>query len=270
VPLPDATIGGSANWINDRGAVCGDSIGTIDHATLWLDTQPADMGAPPAGFPLVRCLGIANDAALGAGVAFAPGGELAKLVAFRHGAVTDISLADSPFNTAFNVNKRGVVSAFGARQNPHTLIVESVGYTVDLHTLAQTVFSPLAGDTQSLVNVVTTRGRVYGFSFNDTTQNVVMFDPRGNGSGSILQTEPLGAGAVFANDKLVVETYSATQNPRIFVDGAWLDLTSLITNLGSFTIGDAGDINDRGDLVGWGLDADGNQRGFILEIDDCD
>ncbi len=147
----------------------------------------------------------------------------------------------------------------------------ALGFSYDLRRNQRTVFLPLAGDDQSLLSTVTDQGKVFGFSWNDTVQRVVRFDPRGHGRGEVLRSEPFGAGIVVANERFVVESYTGTQDPVILVDGEWLDLLDLIDGMPAdgLVFGDVTDVNERGDITGFRQSDDGSlNEGFVLEIED--
>jgi hypothetical protein len=181
--------------------------------------------------------------------------------------VLDISIPDRDlvFNFATSINVEGLVSAWASGVNPTTTFFQSVAYVVNLHSGKRTIFQPLAGDTQTLASLATDGGRIFGFSFNDVTQSVVQFDPHHLGQGTVLRTEPIGFGSVFGNDSFLIETYTGTQNPVLFWGGQWIDLTTRIPNLGTFTIDDANWVSECGDIVGSGFTSTGDMRAFILE-----
>jgi hypothetical protein len=265
--LPGST-GSVAFAINDLGAICGWSVTSNgDEPTLWIHGVPFDLGAPPAGFPLGRCFVLALDPGLGAGNAFASDFSVSRSIGFRHGETLDISIPDPDltFNIVTSMNAEGLVSAWASGVTSITLVFHSVGYLVDLNSGKTTTLKPFSGDTETLASLATDGGRIYGFSYNDVTQSVVRFDPRHPGQGTVLRTEPLGFGSVFGNDTFLIETYSGTQNPILFWGGQWIDLTTRIPNLGTFTIGDASVVSECGDIVGVGFTAGGDTRGFVLE-----
>jgi len=266
----------AAFWINDEGDVCGYSRNPgINEPTLWLGRDAIDLGAGPAGFPAGRCFQVSNRDDLAVGVAFSPDFSQSRLLAFERGDVIDISFPDAGFNfnVPFSTNRNGIVAAWASGVNPVTFVSEAQGFSYDLRRNQMTKFKPLGDDEFTLLSTVTDGGTVYGFSWNDTVQRVVRFDPRGNGRGEVLRSEPLGFGLVVGNDRFIVESYSGTADPVILVDGEWLDLLDLIDGLPTddgLVFGDFTDINERGDITFYRSDGpDLNvTKGAILEIED--
>lgn len=269
-PLP-GYVQAAAFWINDEGDVCGFSRNPgINEPTLWLGHDAIDLGAPPTGFPAGRCFEVSDHDDLAVGLAFNPDHSLSRLIAFEHGDVIDISLAGYGFQVPFSTNRSGIVAAWATAANPGPIVQASIGFTYDLRRNKTTVFKALPGDDQTLLSTVTDGGTVYGFSYNDTVQRVVRFDPRGNGRGEVLRSEPLGFGIVVANDRLVVESYTGTSDPVILVDDEWIDLLDLIDGVpdDGLVFGDVTDMNERGDITAFRQNADSSvEKAFVLEIE---
>jgi len=273
-PLPGSP-GAAAFWINDAGDVCGfSSISGGNEPTLWLDGDAIDLGASPAGYPLGRCFQISDHDDLAVGVGLSADHQFSRLLAFEHGDVIDISLDGYGFQIPFSTNHSGIVAAWATDANPGAVVLTSVGFSYDLRHNRRIVFAPLPGDDQTLLSTITDGGKVYGFSYNDTVQRVVRFDPRGNGRGEVLRSEPTGLGLVVANDRFLVESYSGTQDPVILIDGETRDLLDLVDGLpdDGLVFDDVTDINERGDITAYRVNADGSVlKGLVLEIEeDCD
>jgi hypothetical protein len=267
-PLPGYT-GGAATAINSDGSICGWSArGDGNVPTLWLDGQPIALGAAPGGYPFDRCLGLADDEGLAAGVAFSADFSLGQAAGYRYGDVIDISLGGYGFSYVYNVNRRGIVAGYGSGANPgNNTDFAALAFSYDLGSGARTTFEPLAGDNSSLLSVVTAGGTIYGYSWNDRYQRVVAFDPRANGTGTVLNTEETGAGWLVANDTYVIESYTGARAAQILVNGGWIPLDNCILNPpqdGRVLEIDA--INAHGDLVGSCRTHQGATHGCILEI----
>ena len=60
------------------------------------------------------------------------------------------------------------------------------------------------------------------------------------------------------------QTSSGAQDAFLYSNGSMLDLNSLIASSSGFTLEDASAINNQGDIVGYGINAEGQQDAFLL------
>lgn len=261
-PLPGSTAG-AAIGVNDDGDICGWSVaGHSNEPTLWPGARPLDLGAGPQGYPLGRCYYVRDDG-LAAGIAEDPTGQKSRAIAFQHGRVIDFSIDGYDFQFVTQVNRHGVVAAYGTTAN-NLLVQDATGYTYDIRRGITTIFPALPGDTSTLISQITDKGKIYGYSYNDNIQNIVLFDPRANGTGEVLRSEPNGYGQLTCNDEYIVSTYTGTAEPLFYWKGQWKNLHDRIRNRDGFTISDVNGINRGGDLVGQGTTKSGAIRAFVL------
>jgi probable HAF family extracellular repeat protein len=260
LPLPAGSTAGHANAINASGSIAGFAVnGSSTTPVLW-DPQASDLGQPVSGFPFLSVVLLGDDGTLIERAANAD--DSAERLLVRHGkSDQDISLANFALTEASAVNAAGKLVGFGTTDSA-ALVQKSIGFVYQNGTT--TTLQPLSGDDQTIAHDVTASGKVYGFSYNSKTQSVVLFDE--HGGGTVLRTEPNGAGFIIANDELVIEGYGVIgPAPLVYVKGAWEEAESLVAGLGDFKLQEMISINARGDVAGTGKLANGQQRAFLLQ-----
>jgi probable HAF family extracellular repeat protein len=101
-------------------------------------------------------------------------------------------------------------------------------------------------------------GRYHAFRY----ENGVMSDLNTLGGGNSLADDINSSGVIVGN----ADTSTFQTHAFVYKDGVMTDLAPFLTPLGITGFSEALGINDRGDIVGEGQDAAGNQIAFLLSI----
>jgi probable HAF family extracellular repeat protein len=250
--------------INELGQVVGWAGGTgARQAALFSGGTVTPLGLVP-GYPQTTALAI-NNSGLVAG--YAATGDLSHLrpAIFTGGTAVDLTPAEFKSGVAYSVNQAGVVGGYvSPRVSEEEDIVGLRGFLYNPATGKMKLFNPLPGDDNSYVVKVNDAGVALGSSFTDQVERIVTFNL--DGSVTVLRSQPFvsESASTFNNRGEVIESYFGTQPILLYEDGAWLELSSLVRDLGGFTLTHAAAINDSGQIVGYGRTSAGAVRGFLL------
>lgn len=269
--LPDGTES-TPGGINDRGQVAGAS--TLDNnpfdfrAFLWKDGSMQNLGQPAGGNPS-QATGV-NDSGWVSGWSYVttPTGSSVHAVLWREGGMTDLgTLPVEPENAGFATSSAAAVSDTGA------VVGESDVAGGGRHAFfwkdgVMQDLGVLEGGSFSSARDVNNRDEVVGIA--DTAGGAVHAVVWRNG---VIEDLGLLGGAESVaeaiNDDGLIVGYTQLANGRfhafLFEDGVMKDLNNSIDNTGVPAWSElvrATDINNRGDIVGYG--DRGSRRTFLL------
>jgi len=258
LPLPSGS-GSSAEAAGINAA--GQIVGSADfRGLLWDGATVTDLSALPGGQNFVP-FGISNS-----GVIAGSGNPFETAVHISSGAVTALPKLDEndSFSRALAINSRGdIVGQSGGSAviwvslSPVELAVSASARAInDTNGIAGNLASPIpTGPGRSFQAVLWVSGMMSILS------NPIGFD---------------GSVAVGINDANTVVGFGGpvgflpaglnqgTHRALLWDDGVAYDLNSLTTNGSDWTLLEAWDVNNRGEIVGVGLHHDQGLRAFIL------
>ena len=252
----------SAYALNNRGQVVGTSglagfdIGLpFGHAFVFSHGRMTDLGT--LGGSWSQAFAIADSGAV-AGGAYVAGDLTQHAFLERAGSVTDINPPGSSISVAFGINASDAVVGLAYNPGPRAFLYQGGNWS-DLGTL---------GGGQAEAKAINASGTVVGGA--DTATSFHAFSYR-NG-----QMRDLGAlGAAGRSEALAVNDAGQTVGTSTIVAGPapfyaflsagtqMINLNDLIPADSGWTLESATGINDRGQIIGYGI-RDGGEEGFLL------
>ncbi len=280
----------SARAINNGGRVVGHfylggGMGATRHAFLWQDGTMHDLGSlPPKGSEAVDI----NDSGEIVGNAVAQNGQNLPIL-WKHGIIVQLeTLAQGEFGSAAAINNAGqVIGVLRTDWVPRAVFWDD-GEAIELSNLKEA--------SGSLTSGINERGQIVGTSVTDSLDKAVLWEKDGsiidlgiegsavaiNNSGQIvvngrahaylldrdaiidleLPGEVSGSASAINNSGQIVGT--SDRAAVLWEDGKAYYLRDLIPrNSGWTQLTYAADINDRGQIVGTGVNSHGS-RAFLM------
>jgi probable HAF family extracellular repeat protein len=234
------SLGGGTSFGFDGGATSINNIGQavgwsyIDnikyHAFLYSNGVMRDLG-PSGGLSVAYAV---NDAGVVVGTAAPSIEKFAEPFIYRSGIRTTFDPFGGSEGAAYDINNRGQVVGGGitADESAEHAFLYDKGVIADLGTLK--------GGRYSQARAINERGQIVGLA--DYPYDDVCFDPNKGG---------------------YVPCIKYAQHAFVYEKGVMTDLNSLIPANSGWDLDWAFDINNRGQIVGYGL-FDGNYRAYIL------
>jgi len=221
---------GVAHDINNNGVIVGiSSNGVASRPTRWVDGVASDLGSVDGlSTTTGRAWGL-NEAGQAVGNSRRDTAGSVTQATFWSGTGAPLNLgsllADS-FSDAFAINAAGTIAGVAVAGNTSsgTNIRQAVRWTFDGSAYALEALGSM-GRTFSEAKAINDAGQIVGFVTNI--------------SGS-------------------------PQRAFLYQAGAMVDLNTFIDVASGFTLATAEGINDRGDIVGWGM-VDGQNRAYMLQ-----
>lgn len=295
------TLGGSYSiaWeINENGQVVGESRNTGGQvrAFLWQDNQMTDLGT--LGGSSSEAYGINESGQIVGSSLTASGQERAFL--WQNGQMADLGTLGGSFSLARKINNNGQITGWAANVSGQARAFRwQNGQMINLGTLGGSFSAgyainqsgQVAGESPTsdgglrgflwqngMINLGTLGGnRSEAYALNNVGQ-VVGMSTLANGqaraflwqNGQMTDLGTLGGRTSFAwsiNDQGIVvgssENASNTNRAFIWRNGQMSDLNSLIDSTQGWVLTEASDINNQGQIVGYGR-FNGQTRAFLL------
>jgi len=249
----------SASGINDLAQIVGYShAGTDPHAFVWENGTMTDLG--PFGNLLRTTAQAINNLSLIVGKAFpstsqGSGGQKAFL--HKDGNMIDLGNLGytSDFAAATDINNSGQIvgKANTASGESHAFLWED-NYMIDLDTL---------GSSYSVGTAINESGQVTGYRDVNGGSGTHAFLWQ---DGVMVDLGTLAGSFSYAYD---VDNYTrivGESDDRAFLwqSGVMIDLNDLIPSDSNWTLLSAQAINDKGEIVGYGINPKGDERAFLL------
>jgi probable HAF family extracellular repeat protein len=266
-------VGAADNTIPDATPLGGDNFGwtTETRAFLWQDGVMQDLhtlGGPDAVALLVNDNGqVVGDSytnsepseycANNVGFALTTGAFL-----WENGEMQNLGNFGGTCTFAFDLNNRGEVigaSTLSEDQAQHPFLWEH-GQLKDLGTFGGTV-----GNALSLNDA----GKVVGFAAypGDQIYHAALWDDSGMTDLGTLDVNSFATDVNSHTQIVGFSTNAQLSNHQGFLwenGGPVVDLNSLVPPGSQLLLTDPANINDRGEIAGVGVDANGNQHAFLL------
>ena len=242
--------------INDHGAIAGVRFDQFERATLLSHGSFEDLAPLPGS---VVGSGVANDVnELGQAVGQTPADAASGFaVLWDHGTVRDLGALGAP-SSAVAINDKGQIVGSSARPGfTHTrAFLWENGATHDLGTLGGAGAQALdINDHGEIVGLAQTAA---GIAHPFVYRNGEMVDlgvPPGSSQGVAWAVNDEG-------DVVGQSTLPSDGRAFVYRDGEMADLNDLIPQRLGWLLAQATDINDKGEIVGWGW-RDDAQHGFL-------
>jgi probable HAF family extracellular repeat protein len=240
--------------INDSGQIVGYADNSSSKQTSFLYSNGAmqDLGiGEPYGSS--GAAGINSSGQVVGSVSVGSGNFNAYL--YSNGTTQDLGANSGVTNGATSINNNEQVAGWATNTGYEHAVIWSNGTMTDLGTLS--------GGTNSCANAINNSGQVVGFSDNNgflysngTMQNL----------GTIPGTNGCSAIGINNNGQVVGEAFVSTGNYRAFLysGGTMYDLNNLINPSSQWTLEEATAINDKGQIVGYGINPSHYADAFLL------
>ncbi len=259
-PIDLGVAGGTRSQglaINSTGQVVGLSGAATYQATLWTGTA-VNLGTLGGPFSIATSI---NNLGQIVGVSQIVGGSN-RAFSYSNGAMTEIpSLAGANSSQAFDINNQGQIVG------RNDLTSGNVQATIWNAGVPSALQNPFLNGTFSVAQGLNDLGQAVGVIAPYSSDFSVYHAARWT-NGAALDLG-LGAAEDINNIGQIVGVYSLpTGDARAKfwdIDGQGRDLTSLLDASGAgWTLYQATGINDAGQIVGAGVNASGQYRGFLL------
>jgi probable HAF family extracellular repeat protein len=245
------------------GAAIGEGVNFLFDTRTGVQTQFATLGGSTG---LGREINNSGQVAGESSFAGTPAVRHAVLYS-SGGAPTDLGTLGGPNSTAFGLNDRGEAVGFSrinSGSSSHAFLYSN-GHMTDLGTVA---------GSESSASDINNKGQIAGlttFAATSSNQHAFLYD---NG-----QMVDIGTLATTSNDRMFVRAINDNTQIVGFVGGgnpsgnrAWLwqdgqmsNLNDLVDPGSGLTLNAANDINDRGQIVGYGTTVGGQIHAFLLD-----
>lgn len=273
LPMPAGALGSYADGINKFGVVVGSYYTglTQNNSSLWYPytytggsttSLPAYDSQPPTDGFAINSSGTIAGTSQSAGY----GGYRAFTYSSSSGFTTLGSLKSSEYrDAALAINDSGTSAGYSSTVNGHEAVVwNATGQATSLG------FLPNAKFTSSAATAINSAGTVVGQSGSSSgTYDAFIY-----ASGGTMQDLGNLGGGTYAsgvNNSDVVVGYGQTSNSRGAAFAAWVDIAGTMYNLNDltflptgWTLVGASAINNNGDIVGYGTNANGQMEAFML------
>jgi probable HAF family extracellular repeat protein len=181
---------------------------------------------------------------------------------WQDGTMTDLGTLGGTYSFASGINDRGQVVGYASPPGDTALhaFLWQKGTMTDLGTLG--------GDTFSAATGINDGGQVVGYGTTHAFlwQHGTMTDLGTLGGTYSLASAINASGTVIGESTLPGDT---AQDPFIYSKGTMTDLYTLLP-AGAVTYLTVNGINDRGQIVGWGIDSNGYIGALLLTPSDND
>lgn len=253
------TLGGDwsiAYSVNDAGIAVGTSLTTagIQHAFRHEDGTMTDLDGPGSASSSAYAInnagtiiGVRNDRAF----------------SLRSGVYTDLGTLGGLYSAPLGINDAGmIVGQSDTAGGPEHAFVHLDGVMTDLGT-----FGGVASEARDINN----RGDIVGSVRMPSGEERIFI---ATATGEVVQM-PEGLGGPWSwpmaiNDAGTVVGNSYVDNVLfhafVYHDGEMTDLAPVLAEIGITGFSQALGINEWGDIVGWGEDAEGKPHAFLLAI----
>lgn len=261
-----------ASGLNDDGLIVASTNGEFqsEYAYMYEDGVWTYLGTLPGAALAYSSAREVNNAGQIVGYSFTLGpGSDSRAWIWEDGVMTDLGAPANHRNYAFGINELGQV--VGSLQFPdpnpgRRAYVWEDGVFTDLGTLP--------GDTGSSASDINAAGQVCGTSSHPvppyfTAKQACLWDDGGVSELGSLPGYATTASTALNNHGQVVgwaRTGLSGGSTVAFIweDGIMRDLNDLIAPEAGWELWSAGDINDAGQIVGWGEAPNGQSRAFLL------
>ncbi len=242
-----------ASGINDAGQIVGWRSGTSGFVLDGYDlTELGCFGL--YGFVLESGGGDINELGQVAGSSRVPNGQWGEYAAFiwQDGIMTDLGTLGGIYRSALDINEHGVAVGTSTTDGPDDLYYHAAYWDAEgIHDL--TTF----GAEVSFATGINDGGAIVGFSglqSQDAQDRAFLWS-----NGSATDLGPGRANAINSNGLIV----GVSGIPQLGTPCAWIDGELLLLDTIGGSIGEALGVNDRGEIVGWSLDENGNQHAIL-------
>ncbi len=245
-----------AYGINNLGQAVGTAMtGSTYHAVLYSNGTVKDLGTYP-GDRESTAYGI-NDSGQVVGKSIL--GSTVRTIIWNNGTPTRLYAVSSVFEGSIAINNSGQV----AGQSRSGSMAATIWYNG-----TKTVLPQPAGSTASFSNGINEMGQVVGYGYVNGPQHAALW---ANDSATDLGTMGGYSSQAYGINDLgqvvgqVMLTTSNQDNLYAFVyeNGVMADLNSLLVNGDGWVLENARDINDKGQIVGYGLH-NGVRHAYVL------
>ena len=259
---------GSAERINDAGQVLLNAQYNDGRAFVYTHIDGRTTQVPTSGYRRAFALDQ-NEAGVIVGSVTTPQTDRAAILGPTGGVRELGALTPTGASYAHAINDRGQIvgashaNAPGSGTIPYHAFLYEDGVMTDLGTL---------GGPESQARDINDRGQIVGHARlpNNTQHRAFLYENARMTALPVLGTGQFVRAEAYAINELgQVVGYSEGigQGTRavFWEDGGITDLNSLVTLPTGWTLREAVDVNDQGDIVGWGTDVQGVQFTFLLD-----
>jgi probable HAF family extracellular repeat protein len=259
---------GSAERINDAGQVLLNAQYNDGRAFVYTHVDGRTTQVPTAGYRRAFALDQ-NEAGVIVGLVSTPQTDRAAILGPTGGVRELGALTATGASYAHGINNRGQIVGMshanvpGSGTSPYHAFFYENGVMTDLGTL---------GGPESLARDINDGGQIVGRAHlpNNSQPRAFLYENGRMAALPVLGTGQFVSAEAYAINELGQAVgYSAGigQGTRavLWEGGAITDLNSLVTLPAGWTLREAVDVNDLGDVVGWGTDAQGLQFTFLLD-----
>ncbi len=187
-------------------------------------------------------------------------GQAGHAFLYSNGHIAELgSLPGWPYDGASGINNRGQIAA----NTEDSSGVDGIAFLIsDGHKIP---LGTLPGDNNSIAKAINASGQIVGLSSGQTTMHAFLYS---NGRMTGLGALPGDyASAVFGiNDRgqVVGESEGSTQRGFLYSNGVMQDLNDLIPPNSGWQLLRAAGINNKGQIIGDGVDPQGKPEAFLL------
>jgi probable HAF family extracellular repeat protein len=265
--LPGADIS-LAYSINDLGDISGSSGGNSTPGYLRGFLYHSGVMTAIGTLGSQTYAGAINNSGTIVGESTLPTG-LTHAFSYSQGVMTDLGTLGGRFSRARSINSAGVIVGDADLSHFTHAFRYSDGIMIDLGSLDDRMsFANDINDSGTIVGYSTVGGASSGYEHAFRYDDGVMID-----LGTLVVGSAGSSEATAINSQEVIvggsDAWGGTDWTRhafIYENGVMTDLAPYLTTLGLGGLSFAQDINDKGDIVGFALDAAGNGHGFLLQI----
>ena len=257
-----------ANALNGFGTVVGTSFsndGSVyPHGFRYSGGTMSDIGTL-GGYGYHTYANDINNAGtiVGESVTYSPVGPVGyPSHAFRYsgGVMTDLGTMGGAYSAAAAINNSGTIVGWSDTSSGTThAFTYSGGVWTDLGSLANsTSYAQDINDAGVVVGYGYTGGYYHGFRYSGGVMSDI-----GTLGGTYSYAEAINTSGAIVGE---ADTASQIRHAFMYQNGVMVDLAPYLATVGLTGTSGASGIDDRGDIVGSGYDATGQQHAFLLAV----